>query len=553
MNTEAAPVSEFPLVASIAIDAILVLSCLALKVFLLGGLAKFASRGEAEIKPKPTIIVTLVIVSFTYLFTVSPDGVIGIYFFFVVAFIGTFICKKVFWIEIDKALITSFLFVFLSISLTDYSSRGMNLLIPTRTSLEGAVAGAIDQRTREKTGDDTLPASHRILPAIGQYSADPSEDGKESILDTFLTPIRMGQKAKRQIAEIDKVAAEQASIVNMLSGAGTNVGDRAEELAALKQGMMDEAAGKTQSAATQPVAASGFDASQSYEAPPETEAAPAPLDPEEPVEPPPPEEKEPPRKGSTFAESVALAIINIVAKLRGEDPDAEAPSGDIYRAMRLVKQKQHGEAAAQSAETNNTQTAVTPPTQQVTPDAPSKKVGDLAMVNTARGKKSAKRSAPTKPRPAAPVKPKKTSKKSMTEKPIKDTGATAQRANSIAEKPKTTTRSEASPNADTPKTTVSESKPVGPLAKLDALDPEKRKLWKKAHSSIRVSGTGWSAEGAYALVRGKFLRVGASISIRFEKQDFPFKLAGINDTGVCKWEPVVKNVDPDNPDVFLPF
>ena len=226
MNTEAAPVSDFPFAASIAIDAVLLLACLVLKVFLLGGLAKFTSRGEAEIKPKPTVIATLVIVALTYLFTVSPDGVFGIYFFFLVACIATLICKKVFWIEIDKALITSFLFVFLSISLSDYSSRGMSLLIPTRTTIEGAFAGAIDNRTREKTGDDTMPASRRLLPAIGLYAADPSEDGKESILDTFLTPIRMGQKAKRQIAEIDKVASEQASIVNMLSGAGTNVGDR---------------------------------------------------------------------------------------------------------------------------------------------------------------------------------------------------------------------------------------------------------------------------------------------------------------------------------------
>ena len=237
MNTDAAPVAEFLIVASIAIDAILILACFALKVLLLATLARLASRNEAEIKIRPTVITTLVIVVLTYVLTVSPDGVIGSYSFFVVAFIATMICMKVFWIEIDKALITGFLFVFLSISLSGYSSRGLNLLIPARGTIESTVADAIDDRTREKTGDESMPSSQRILHAVGQYAADPSEDGKESILDAFLAPIRVGQKAKRQIAEIDKVVAEQASIVNMLSGAGPMSATAPKSLPRLSKGL----------------------------------------------------------------------------------------------------------------------------------------------------------------------------------------------------------------------------------------------------------------------------------------------------------------------------
>lgn len=244
--------------------------------------------------------------------------------------------------------------------------------------------------------------------------------------------------------------------------------------------------------------------------------------------------------------------MSIPAKLRGEDTDAEVPSGDAFRTERLERQKLLAESAAQQTESRDKQTPGAPPAQPVVPDAAPKKVGDLAMVNAAQ-KKNEKRPAPAKPRPAAKVKSKKTSKKSMTEKPIKDTSATVQKDKSIAETPKTKMQSEASPKSDTPETAASESKPVGPLAKLDALKPGERELWKKAHSSIRVSGTGWSAEGAYALVSGKFLRVGASISVRFEKQDFPFRLTGINESGVCEWEPVIKDPDSGETDVFLAF
>ena len=547
MNTDAAPVAEFLIVASIAIDAILILACFALKVLLLATLARLASRNEAEIKIRPTVITTLVIVVLTYVLTVSPDGVIGSYSFFVVAFIATMICKKVFWIEIDKALITGFLFVFLSISLSGYSSRGLNLHIPARGTIESTVADAIDDRTREKTGDESMPSSQRILHAVGQYAADPSEDGKESILDAFLAPIRVGQKAKRQIAEIDKVAAEQASIVNMLSGAGTNVGDRAEELAAFKQGLVDEAGGVAPQTGTSPGKPTGFDPSQSYEAP-STPAPPALADAEESEEPKVelPVESEPQEKAGTFAESVAMAIMSLPAKFRGEDAEEEVPSGEGLRAKRIAKQKQElADATPQGPEATESETPAPTPEKPVSPASASKKISDLALAKT--GKKKSGKRAPQ----AEPVKAKKATKTSQSASPAK-AAKVPEKAISNAEQRSNGVPSSASSDVGK-KSARPGAGPVGPLSKLDDLEPEERALWKKAHSSIRVSGKGWSEEGGFALVGGEFLRVGGSLGVNSANREFTFRLRGINEHGVCQWEPVIKDAESKDPNVFLAF
>ncbi|HEY8240967.1 MAG TPA: hypothetical protein VIH35_05945 [Kiritimatiellia bacterium] len=68
----------------------------------------------------------------------------------------------------------------------------------------------------------------RRIPVSGTFTGAPGFAGAYA-------------SAKSQIIEINRIASNNAIIVNMLSGAGTNVGDRAEEMAKLQQALLDEA------------------------------------------------------------------------------------------------------------------------------------------------------------------------------------------------------------------------------------------------------------------------------------------------------------------------
>jgi hypothetical protein len=61
--------------------------------------------------------------------------------------------------------------------------------------------------------------------------------GDEGIISTLLSPVRAGKQAKDKLEKVNAVATDQAMVVNMLSGAGTNVRSRADEMRAMRMDM----------------------------------------------------------------------------------------------------------------------------------------------------------------------------------------------------------------------------------------------------------------------------------------------------------------------------
>lgn len=322
MNADAA--LPMPTVAELALDAALHLISFPLLVLLLALLIRTASRGLAEIRLKSTAWTTILVMTLAFLLNTAPDGVLGLYQYAAIALISAIFIKRVFWIEIEHALVASLVFVFLSISLLDYARRGLDALIPERATITGTLANLVDERTRASTGDFEFPPSRRVLPAVLRSLNDP--DPEAGLIADLMAPFRTLVKAKAQIADVDSKARDSASVVNMLSGAGTNVGDRASEMRVLEQSLAAQAAAGTlpPSSGGSPPAAppSGFGATATY-VPPVVDDAPAaaPLPGARPVRrpvvPPPP-----PASRDTFAESVAKSIVKLWGRLTGK-PEEE--------------------------------------------------------------------------------------------------------------------------------------------------------------------------------------------------------------------------------------
>jgi hypothetical protein len=334
-------VPELPSIATFVLDAILHLVRFPLKALLMAIVVRLISRNEADVHRRNTIKITAVVLVLAFLLNTSPSGVLGVYPFCMIVLVTTLLMKKVFWIGIEKALIAGIVFVFLSVSLTDYTNRGMDRLIPGRPTIGGVLADLLDARTRKQIGDDSLPPSRRFMPALLRMAAGAETEG--GIVHDLLSPFRTLQKAKTQIADIDQKARASASVVNMLSGAGTNVGSRAAEMQSLEQSLAsDVQAGALRSgSAAVPAASGGFAGTQPYETSAAAPAAPpsAPADvvsPTRAVRPPAPAPAEVAGSADTFAEAAAKAILNLYYRLSGKAVPELAP--ETPRAPRAAAQ-----------------------------------------------------------------------------------------------------------------------------------------------------------------------------------------------------------------------
>ena len=237
--TEAA-VSQVSVPLAFVLDISLALILFAVKAALLAGVLTLVTRREAVIHLK-TCALGVVLLGIAYFACdTTPEALLSIRAFLLASLIGTFFCMKLFEVDWEKSLISCLLFCCLSILMDSYSQRWVDRLLPGRTTIGRTLASAIDSRTRRTARDASLPPTTGVMPALLRLAMTPGSDG---VVDAVLAPMRAAQQAKVKIAEISKQAAEEAAIANMLSGAGTNVGNRTEEMKALKQGLVAEAHG----------------------------------------------------------------------------------------------------------------------------------------------------------------------------------------------------------------------------------------------------------------------------------------------------------------------
>jgi hypothetical protein len=76
---------------------------------------------------------------------------------------------------------------------------------------------------------------------------------------------------------------------------------------------------------------------------------------------------------------------------------------------------------------------------------------------------------------------------------------------------------------------------------LAGLSQEDRGLWQEARQKIVVSGIGWSGKQPYAVIGGRMIRPGATVTIMHKKTAYVFEFRGIGLQDACRWEPVLPN------------
>lgn len=239
METEPTGILQTSVPLACTIDLVVVLILFVVRVALLAGILTLVSRHEADVRRGKCIKTAAFLCIAYFLFNATPEAILSVRTFILVVLIGTFICIKAFWITLEPAFISCLLFCGLSILMGSYAERGLETLFPERITIGRLVAHRIDEGVRHTAGDETLARSKGVIPAMLRLSITPGSNG---IVDALMSPMRSFQKAKTQISNISEKRAAEASIVNMLSGAGTNVGSRADEMAALQQGLSGEAA-----------------------------------------------------------------------------------------------------------------------------------------------------------------------------------------------------------------------------------------------------------------------------------------------------------------------
>lgn len=212
----------------------------AARVPLFIGILKLVSRREADVNLKKGTWATFLLIATYFLFNTTPEAVLSIRACLLVTLLGTVIGMKAFWVSLEHSFLSCLLFCCLSILLASTSHRGLDYLVPDRATIGRSLSQVIDARVRATAEDPTLPPSTGVMPAVLRLALTPGSNG---FVDALLSPFRTAQTAKAQIADISRKKADEASIVNMLSGAGTNVLTRAAEMEALKAGLVAEASG----------------------------------------------------------------------------------------------------------------------------------------------------------------------------------------------------------------------------------------------------------------------------------------------------------------------
>lgn len=221
---------------ALALDAVIVLALVAFKLFLFDRVLRLITRNAAH---RSWRRVTLLMLAIGALYAVlNPSGQLleALKAIAVVALICGLLTKKLCWIDLDKAMITSFVFCGLAVALDMGVAAGLDRLFHERKTINRTLAGLVDARARAVMHDETLPPSPTLTAALQRYSTL-TGDEDSGLVGAVLAPVRAGAKAQAKIREVNAIATEQAKLVNMLSGAGTNLTSRKDELKALHAGL----------------------------------------------------------------------------------------------------------------------------------------------------------------------------------------------------------------------------------------------------------------------------------------------------------------------------
>ncbi|MFH0908063.1 MAG: hypothetical protein V1929_04815 [bacterium] len=215
--------------SGLLIDAALIIAIFLVRVILLGVTAKAVSHGMADVGVKACVYATLILCTVFFVAnpTLQTSDVLRPYL--VMAFVGILVCKKAFWIHLDQALYCSLIFCLLSIFVGDYSRREVDKRYPERPTINRALASVIDEHARQVTNGPPREPSEDILTALVQASSATTS----GVLGSMLGFIRAGLEVKEQMARLNKITARKTMIANMLAEGGTNVGNRAWDMAAV--------------------------------------------------------------------------------------------------------------------------------------------------------------------------------------------------------------------------------------------------------------------------------------------------------------------------------
>ena len=227
-------ISSLPV--ALILDAVIVLALVAIKIFLFDRVLRLITRNTAH---RSWRRVTLLMLSIGALYAIlNPSGQFldALKAIAAVALICGLLTKKLCWIDLDKAMISSFVFCGLAVALDMGVAAGLDRLIHERQTINRTLAGLVDARARAVMHDETLPPSPTLTSALQRYSTL-GGDEDSGVVGALLAPVRADAKAQAKIREVNAIATEQAKLVNMLSGAGTNLTSRKDELKALHDGL----------------------------------------------------------------------------------------------------------------------------------------------------------------------------------------------------------------------------------------------------------------------------------------------------------------------------
>jgi len=218
--------------SGILYDLGLIIAILLVRSVLLGVTARTVSRGSGVVTKKASVFATLFL-CFVYVCanpTLQTDDMLRP--FGVMALVGVLVCKKAFWLTLEQAFYCSVIFCLLSIFIGDYSRREIDKRYPDRVTVNKSMATAIDAYARKKA---TIPPTHEpsqdILTALVRMSTLTNA----GVLTDMLGFVRAGLEAKAEMERLQKIAAQEAMIADMLGGGGGRPRNRAQEMSALQE------------------------------------------------------------------------------------------------------------------------------------------------------------------------------------------------------------------------------------------------------------------------------------------------------------------------------
>ena len=274
-------ISSLPV--ALVLDAVIVLALVAFKIFLFDRVLQLVTRNAAHRSWRRVTLLMLAIGALYAVLNPSGQFLDALKAIAAVGLICGLLTKKLCWIDLDKAMVTSFVFCGLAVALDMGVAAGLDRLIHERQTINRVLAGQVDARVRTIMKDETLPPSPTLTAALQRYSTL-TGDEDSGLVGAVLAPVRAGAKAQAKIREVNAIATEQAKLVNMLSGAGTNLTSRKDELKALHSGLTQtpEAAASAAAAGPDLMSQTGTPAPAAPVEPP-----PAPPDAAAPAPPPP--------------------------------------------------------------------------------------------------------------------------------------------------------------------------------------------------------------------------------------------------------------------------